>query len=266
MDGWEVIYRFDEIEGWGILCCAVGVSGNACFPPSDADYFVSCRELFSGLTTGENCDCGSLCTGTVVMNESSIVNCEGECVCSGVCCDDGATCTNAPTPSPIPLPGTAMYCMIGWETLYKEIVDGMWEIHCCAEGVSNNTCFPPSPDDYSITCGELYNLAPGSTCNCGTMCNGTVSWNGTGDAFCTGACSCEGVCCADGAKCTIPYTGESGGLSLSMGLIFGGLAIFLLGGVLYFIRSDLTPPPPLQQRMTNNRAGREGGRGRYNVV
>ena len=242
------------MNGWEILCCAGGASGNVCSPPTASDYLVTCEALFSGLTTGDNCDCRSLCSGTVVMNDSFNVFCEGSCICSGVCCDDGATCTNAPTPSPTSQSGNAMLCQSGWQTLYKE-VSGSWEILCCAEGVSSGACFPVNANDYSVTCSELYNLAPGSTCNCGTLCNGTVLQNGT----CSGACSCEGICCTDGAPCTIPYTGESGqGLSLSMGLIFGGLGILVVGGVFYsvFISSSSSVTQPVQRV----------GRGRYNVI
>lgn len=215
-------------NGWQIVCCANGTSGSVCNPLSGEDYSVSCENLF-GLSTGDNCDCGNLCTGQVVWNGTASV-CEGDCVCNGVCCDDGASCTNAPTLTPT---GTSMYCQPGWQTLYVENDDGSWYVVCCANGISDGACFPSSVQDYNASCDSIYGLVPGSTCNCGTLCNGTLVWNGTGDATCNGSCSCSGQCCVDGATCTDPFTGTEGGMPMAMGLIFGGIGIVLGGLVLY---------------------------------
>lgn len=231
MDGWESVFKLDPVDGWEVLCCAIGVSGNACFPPSASDYVSTCQDLFPDLTTGENCDCGSLCTGTVFKNGST-VTCEGECICSGVCCDDGAPCTNAPTPVPTAPSTTAMICMEGWETVFVEGSGGVWSIMCCRNGVVGGVCSPPSQFDFVATCDILFTtLTPNSTCNCGSLCNGTVVWDGVNDPRCEGDCVCTGVCCEDGAQC-ISTPPPSPTDAKSMSLVFGSAAaIFVIGGL-----------------------------------
>ena len=100
-NAYEMRSIFNVVSGWQVRCCPGGYVNPApdveCIGPG-VGFTATCSIIFPELSTGENCECGDLCTGTVIQLNS---DCSGTCTCGGICCADGAPCnTSAPTSAP----------------------------------------------------------------------------------------------------------------------------------------------------------------------
>ena len=70
----------NSLGGWGVSCCFVGLYTNETKCLSEKwVYGGSCASMFN-LTNPFACDCGSLCTGKVFVDNLQITRCEN-CTC-----------------------------------------------------------------------------------------------------------------------------------------------------------------------------------------
>lgn len=90
--------------------------------------------------------------------------------------------------------------------MFMKSVDyaGDWVVRCCTKlgDPRSKVCGSADPQNYVLSCNELFGIPIVSDCNCGKLCNGLVFRRGFKQTpTCNGTCTCTGSCCALGAPC-----------------------------------------------------------------
>lgn len=83
-------YQNVTTGAWQIRCCEAYVGAApalACLNETSA-FSVTCWAMMPIRARLSGCDCGTLCSGVALQNQT----CSGACACGGVCCAEGARC------------------------------------------------------------------------------------------------------------------------------------------------------------------------------